>query len=107
MKSDFNQYGLFLEFAKTYAPVAFKEIDREYPLVVSIEEMTEYNNQFFFIADLIQVKNSTNSQNMVSQSLHFSFHRTKNRATDKSNIAPGNISISMDCVLKVRRTWRQ
>lgn len=56
MISDNNKYGLFLEFAKTYAPVAFKGINRKDPLVVSLEEMTKDANQFFFIADLIQVK---------------------------------------------------
>jgi hypothetical protein len=56
MKSDYINYCLFLEFAKAYCPVGFKGIDRDDPLVVRLEEMTKYNNQFFFIADLIQVK---------------------------------------------------
>ena len=56
MIPDYHTYGLFLEFAETYAPLAFKGIDRKDPLVVSIEELTDHNRQFFFIADLIQVK---------------------------------------------------
>jgi hypothetical protein len=56
MISDNNKYGLFLEFAETYAPVAFKGIDREDPLVVRIEELTKYYNQFFIIVDLIQLR---------------------------------------------------
>jgi DNA-binding CsgD family transcriptional regulator len=53
----YNQnYSLFFEFIKTFAPTGFKGIDRNHPLVQQLETITEYNDQFFYIADLIQLK---------------------------------------------------
>jgi len=47
---------LFFKFLETYTPVGFKDIDRNDPLMMQLEEMLEENNQFFYIADIIQMK---------------------------------------------------
>lgn len=49
-------YSLFHRFIETYFPVGFKGIDREDPLLVQLEALTEANNQFFHVADLIQAR---------------------------------------------------
>jgi hypothetical protein len=51
-----QDYSLFFRFIDTYAPVGFKGIDRDDPLLLELEEMTEAGNQFFHVADLIQAK---------------------------------------------------
>jgi hypothetical protein len=47
---------LFFRFIETFEKNGFKEIDENHPLMRSLGELTERNNQFFFIVDLIQVK---------------------------------------------------
>ena len=49
-------YSLFLKFIETYLPVGFKGIDRDDPLLLQLEALTEANNQFFHVANLIQAK---------------------------------------------------
>jgi len=49
-------YRLFFRFLKTYTPLGFRGIDRNDPLLMELEEMMEENNQFFYIADIIQMK---------------------------------------------------
>lgn len=51
-----NDYGLFYEFAEKFLPSGFRDIDRSDPLVVELEKITEANKQFFFAADLIQLR---------------------------------------------------
>ncbi len=51
-----QDYSLFHRFIETYLPSGFKEIDRETPLLVQLEALTEANNQFFHVANLIQAK---------------------------------------------------
>jgi DNA-binding CsgD family transcriptional regulator len=51
-----RSYNLFFKFLETYTPVGFKDIDRNDPLMMQLEEMLEENNQFFYIADIIQMK---------------------------------------------------
>ena len=51
-----QDYDLFFRFLETYTPVGFKGIDRNDPLLHEIEELTEINNQFFYVADIIQMK---------------------------------------------------
>ncbi len=53
MTTDSKDHHLFLEFHEKYEPLGFKGIDRNDPLVLQLEEMTERNNQFFHVADLI------------------------------------------------------
>ena len=47
---------MFHKFIETYFPSGFKGIDRDDPLLVQLEAMTEANNQFFHVANLIQAK---------------------------------------------------
>lgn len=56
MKKDNQDYNLFYRFIDTYLPTAFKGIDRNDPLILEIEELTQQNNQFFIICDLIELK---------------------------------------------------
>jgi hypothetical protein len=56
MVADYHKYTLFFEFIKTFAPVGFKGIDRDHPLLTELEDMMKNNNQFFYVGDLIEVK---------------------------------------------------
>lgn len=56
MKTDTKSYRLFHKFIETYSPLGFKGIDRNSALLLELEDMTEANNQFFHLADLIQAK---------------------------------------------------
>jgi DNA-binding CsgD family transcriptional regulator len=47
---------LYFRFINTYLPAGFQGINRQDPLLLELEEMTENNNQFFFIADVINLK---------------------------------------------------
>jgi DNA-binding CsgD family transcriptional regulator len=51
-----NDYTLFQKFIETYSPTGFKAIDRSDKLIRELEKLTEANNQYFFIADLLQAK---------------------------------------------------
>ena len=51
-----QDYSLFYQFIETFAPGGFKNIDRNHSLLQELEEITEANNQFFHVADLIQAK---------------------------------------------------
>jgi hypothetical protein len=50
------EYELFLKFIEKFTPCGFKGIDPYDPLLLELEEVTEMNNQFFHVADLIQAK---------------------------------------------------
>ncbi len=54
--NSFRSYTLLFRFLETYTPVGFKDIDRNDPLMIELEGMMERNNQFFYIADIIQMK---------------------------------------------------
>jgi hypothetical protein len=56
MKTDSQDYSLFLRFIETYSPVGFNSIDPKDPLLLELEQMMEQNDQFFYIADIIQIK---------------------------------------------------
>lgn len=56
MKTDYKDYSPYLQFIEKYLPLGFKGIDRNDPLLLQLEEMSEHNNQFFHIADLILAK---------------------------------------------------
>jgi hypothetical protein len=49
-------YDLYFKFIEEYGPKGFKDINPDDRLMLELEEMMEANNQFFYIADLIQVK---------------------------------------------------
>jgi DNA-binding CsgD family transcriptional regulator len=49
-------YSLFFKFIETFSPQGFQDIDPEHPLILELEEMMEKNDQFFYFADIIQMK---------------------------------------------------
>jgi DNA-binding CsgD family transcriptional regulator len=51
-----DYYHLFFEFIATWLPASFKNIDRESSQMLYLEKILEENNQFFFVADLLQIK---------------------------------------------------
>jgi hypothetical protein len=51
-----QDYGLFLKFFDTYAPVGFKGIDPADPLMVDLENMMEANDQFLYIGALTKME---------------------------------------------------
>jgi DNA-binding CsgD family transcriptional regulator len=51
-----DKYDLFLQFIDTFLPGGFTEVDPLNPILQKIEKMTEVNNQFFFVCDLLKVK---------------------------------------------------
>jgi hypothetical protein len=68
MKDQSKDYGLFFRFIEAYTHQGFKGIDSKDPLVIQLEEFTENNNQFFYIADLLQMKvlfSSSRSTTMI------------------------------------------
>jgi DNA-binding CsgD family transcriptional regulator len=56
MRTNYQNYGLFFRFIDTFLPTGFQVINREDPLLLELEAMTENNRQFFFIADVINLK---------------------------------------------------
>jgi len=62
MAEDTRRYDLFFRFIETFLRVGFKDIDRNDPLVLEVEEMTARNNQFFFVADMLRMKVEFTSQ---------------------------------------------
>jgi len=54
---DNNQdYTLFHKFIEKFSPTGFIGINANDPLIVEMEQMMERNNQYFFIADVLQGK---------------------------------------------------
>jgi DNA-binding CsgD family transcriptional regulator len=51
-----DNYNLYYQFIDKFLPCGFLEIDRSDPLVLKVEEMTEANDQFFFVGDILQLK---------------------------------------------------
>jgi DNA-binding CsgD family transcriptional regulator len=51
-----RDYKLYYKFIETYCPRSFVGIDRSDSLIIELEKMTEANNQYFFVGDLLQGK---------------------------------------------------
>ncbi len=51
-----DDYNLYFRFIETFLPIGFKGIDTGDPLLLELEKMTEINNQFLYIADIIQMR---------------------------------------------------
>jgi DNA-binding CsgD family transcriptional regulator len=51
-----KDYDLFFRFIETYTPSGFQGINRNDPLILQLEYVMENNGQFFYIADIIQMK---------------------------------------------------
>jgi hypothetical protein len=66
--TNIKDYSLFRKFIETYLPSGFNGINREDPLLVQLEALTEANSQFFHVANLIQAKitwSSKRSEQMI------------------------------------------
>ena len=51
-----NDYKLLFQFIDTYLPVGFEGIDREDPLMRKVCALMIKNNQYFYIADMVEMK---------------------------------------------------
>lgn len=51
-----HEYNLFLKFIDTYLVDGFENISEEDSLILEINTMLKKNNQFFYIADMLQLK---------------------------------------------------
>lgn len=54
-QANLPDYELFSEFIETFSKDGFMGIDPKHPLVLELEEMMEVHDQFFYIADVIQM----------------------------------------------------
>jgi len=54
--TEYQDYSLYYKFIETYCPRSFVGIDRGDALIIELEKMTESNNQYFFVGDLLQGK---------------------------------------------------
>lgn len=51
-----KDYSIFYEFIKKFMPNGFKEVNENDPVFLELNELLEANNQFFYVADIIQMK---------------------------------------------------
>ena len=51
-----QDYSLFHKFIDDFLPMGFNGIDPNDPLLFDVEQSTETNNQYFFVADLLKGK---------------------------------------------------
>lgn len=51
-----REYNLFHRFIEEYSHIGFKGIDPDAPIMLALEEMMEKNDQFFYIADAINLE---------------------------------------------------
>lgn len=56
MMAKHYDYSMFDGFIKQYIPQGFMNISHHDPLVEVMEEKLDWNNQFFYVADLIRLK---------------------------------------------------
>jgi hypothetical protein len=54
--TDFRDYNLYFKFIENFLPISFNCIDRGDPLVHELDDLTESYNQFFYVADAIEMK---------------------------------------------------
>lgn len=54
--TEYRDYKMYYKFIETYCPRSFVGIDRGDALIIELEKMTESNNQYFFVGDLLQGK---------------------------------------------------
>ena len=58
-------YNLFFEFVETYSPAGFRDIDRQDPYVLALEEVLDKNNQFLVIFDMLHMKSKFTSMGSI------------------------------------------
>lgn len=51
-----KDYNVYLNFIEQFLPEGFINIHKNNPHLIELEELLEDNNQFFYIADIIQMK---------------------------------------------------
>jgi DNA-binding CsgD family transcriptional regulator len=51
--SNYQDYSVFDEFIETFLPTGFNNVESSHPLMIDLEQMTELNNQYFFVGDLL------------------------------------------------------
>lgn len=56
MTGNFNNYDLYNKFINTYSPFGFRNIDSGSPLMKQLDMLMEKNNQFFVVADYLNMK---------------------------------------------------
>ena len=55
MIKDSGRYNLFFDFKEAYSPNGFTGIDRDDPLILSLEEMMNENNQYLAVFDMLHM----------------------------------------------------
>lgn len=53
---DYKDYSPYIKFIETFTPQGFEGIDTQHPLVIEMEKMMENTDQFFYLADAVQMK---------------------------------------------------
>jgi DNA-binding CsgD family transcriptional regulator len=56
MNNNNQDYSIFHKFIETYSPIGYNGINPKDALILELEQMMKNNNQFFLIADIIQMK---------------------------------------------------
>lgn len=62
MNEEYRRYSLFFKFIKKFSSIGFHGIDRHDPLVLDLEEMMDYNNQYLSVFDMLHMKTMFVSQ---------------------------------------------
>jgi DNA-binding CsgD family transcriptional regulator len=65
MIKDTGYYDLFFEFIEKFSVAGFKGIDRQDPLILSLEEIMKNNNQFLSVFDMLRMKTEFVSQGCI------------------------------------------
>jgi len=60
-----QDYNLFFNFIDIYLPQGFNGINRHDPLILKLEEITEANDQYYFVGDILQGKIIFTSQRSI------------------------------------------
>lgn len=66
--SNYQEYNVFQKFIEIFLPSGFIKVDSNHPLMIDLEKMTERNDQYFFVGDLLRGKilfTSKRSWNMI------------------------------------------
>jgi DNA-binding CsgD family transcriptional regulator len=56
MEQDYRDYNLYFKLIKTYLSGGFKGIKRDDMLLLELEALTEKNDQFYYIADIMEIR---------------------------------------------------
>jgi DNA-binding CsgD family transcriptional regulator len=56
MEQDYRDYSLYFKLIKTYLLGGFKGINRDDMLMLELEALTEHNDQFYYISDILAMR---------------------------------------------------